>query len=283
VASPRALLLVFTGVASTQIGAALARTMFDDAGAAGTVFLRVFFAAIALLLLWRPSFRGHSRDDWRLVVAFGISLGLMNLCFYEAIARIPLGLAVTVEFIGPLAVAVAGSRRPLDLLWVGGAAAGILLIAAPGTSDLDGTGIAFAALAGGFWAAYILLSARTGRAFPGGSGLALAMCVAAAVLVPFGIPGGGSDLLDAGLLLSGVAVAILSSAIPYSAELEALRLLPEHVFGVLLSIEPAVAALAGWIVLDQALGVRELTGMALVTAAVAGAVAGTRAPAPRDA
>ena len=281
--SPRALLLVFLGVTSTQFGAALARTLFDDAGPAGTVFLRVFFAAIMLVLLWRPQLRGHSRDDWRLAAAFGLALAAMNLFFYEAIDRIPLGLAVTFEFVGPLGVAVAGSRRALDLFWVACAAAGILLISAPGTSDLDALGIAFALAAGGCWAAYILLSARTGRAFPGGSGLALAMSVAAVLLVPVGIPAAGGDLLDAELLLLGAGVALLSSAIPYSAELEALRLLPEHIFGVLLSIEPAVAALAGWLVLDQALGLRELGGVALVTAAVAGAVAGTQAPVPRDA
>jgi len=281
-ASPRALLLVFAAVGSVQFGAALARTLFDDAGPAGTVFLRVVFAAIALAVLWRPPVRGHSRDDWRLIVGFGLSLAAMNLCFYEAIDRIPLGLAVTFEFVGPLGVAVAGSRRPIDLLWVACAAAGVLLISAPGTSGLDPLGIVFALIAGGCWAAYILLSARTGRAFPRGTGLALAMCVAAVLLIPFGIPVGGDALLDPTVIALGAAVAMLSSAIPYSAEFEALRLLPEHVFGVLLSLEPAVASLAGFLVLDQDLGVRELAGIALVTVAVAGAVASTRAPAPRD-
>jgi inner membrane transporter RhtA len=274
---------VFAAVGSVQFGAALARTLFDDAGPAGTVFLRVVFAAVVLALLWRPAVRGHSGADWRLIVAFGLSLAFMNLFFYESIDRIPLGLAVTFEFVGPLGVAVAGSRRPQDFVWVALAAGGILLISAPGTSALDALGIAFAVLAGGCWAAYILLSARTGRAFRGGDGLALAMCVAAVVLVPFGIPAAGDALLDPSVLVIGAAVAMLSSAIPYSAELEALRLLPEHVFGVLLSLEPAVAALAGFVVLDQALGARELVGIALVTAAVAGAVAGTRAPVPRDA
>jgi inner membrane transporter RhtA len=282
-ASPRALFLVFLAVGSVQFGAALARTLFDEAGPAGTVFLRVAFAAIVLAILWRPAIKGHSRDDWRLVVLFGLSLAVMNLCFYEAINRIPLGLAVTFEFVGPLGVAIAGSRRALDLLWVACAAAGILLISAPGTSDLDPLGILFALAAGGCWAAYIYLSARTGRTFSGGSGLSLAMCVAALLLLPIGIPTAGDALLDPEVLLIGAAVAMLSSAIPYSAEFEALRLLPEHVFGVLLSLEPAVASLAGYLVLDQELGVRELAGIALVTAAVAGAVAGTRSPVPRDA
>src|SRR5215218_4924427 len=193
-ASPRALLLVFVAVGSVQFGAALARTLFDEAGPAGTVFLRVLFAAIVLAILWRPPVKGHSRDDWRLVAAFGMSLAVMNLCFYEALDRIPLGLAVTFEFVGPLGVALAGSRRRLDLAWVALAAGGILLIASPGTSDLDALGIALALLAGAAWAAYILLSARTGRVFSGGSGLALAMCVGAALLVPAGIADAGGDL-----------------------------------------------------------------------------------------
>ena len=281
--APRALLLVAVAVGSVQFGAALARTLFDEAGPAGTVLVRVAFAALVLALLWRPALRGHSRSDWRLAVAFGLSLATMNFFFYEALARIPLGLAVTFEFVGPLGVALAGSRRRLDLAWVALAAGGILLIASPGTSGLDALGVLYALLAGGAWAAYILLSARTGRAFPGGGGLALAMCVASLLLVPVGVADAGPALLDAHVLLVGAAVAILSSAIPYSAELEALRLIPEHVFGVLLSLEPAVAALAGYLVLGQGLGLHELTGIALVMAATAGAVAGTRAPVPRDA
>jgi inner membrane transporter RhtA len=281
--APRALLLVAVAVGSVQFGAALARTLFDEAGPAGTVLVRVGIAALLLTLLWRPSVRGHARGEWRLVVAFGLALAVMNLCFYEALDRIPLGLAVTFEFVGPLGVALAGSRRPLDLVWVALAGTGILFIASPGTSDLDALGIAFALAAGAAWAAYILLSARTGRVFPGGGGLALAMCVAAAVLLPVGIADAGGALLEPDVLLIGAGVAILSSAIPYSAELEALRLMPEHVFGVLLSLEPAVAALAGYLVLDQRLGPREVVGIALVMAATAGAVAGTRAPIPRDA
>jgi inner membrane transporter RhtA len=281
--APRALLLIFVAVGSVQFGAALARTLFDDAGPAGTVLVRVAFAAIVLAALWRPPLRGHTRAEWRLASAFGLSLAVMNLCFYESLDRIPLGIAVTFEFVGPLGVALAGSRRVLDLVWIALAAGGILLIASPGASELDGVGVLYALLAGGAWAAYILLSARTGRVFPGGSGLALAMCVAAALLLPFGIVDAGGSLLDPGVLAVGAAVAMLSSAIPYSAEFEALRLIPEHVFGVLLSIEPAVAALAGYLVLEQSLGAGDLAGIGLVMAATAGAVAGTRAPAPRDA
>ena len=281
--APRALLLVAIGIGSVQFGAALARTLFDDAGAAGTVLVRVAIAAAVLVLLWRPPVRGHSRDAWRLAVGFGVSLAVMNFFFYEALDRIPLGLAVTFEFVGPLGVALAGSRRARDLAWVALAAAGIVLIAAPGTSGLDALGVLYALVAGGAWAAYILLSARTGRAIPGGAGLALAMCVAAALLVPVGVADAGDALLDSDVLLVGAAVAVLSSVIPYSAEFEALRLMPEHVFGVLLSLEPAVAALAGYLLLDQELGTRELAGIAFVMAATAGAVAGTRAPIPRDA
>lgn len=281
--APRALILVLVAVSSVQFGAALARTLFDEAGPGGTVFLRVAFAAVLLMLLWRPAVRGHDRAGWILIAGFGLSLAAMNFLFYEALDRIPLGLAVTFEFVGPLGVALAGSRRALDLLWVACAAGGILLIASPATGSLDAVGVAYALGAGGCWAAYILLSARTGRAFPGGGGLALAMCVAAVLLVPAGTLDAGGALLETHVLVVGAAVAVLSSAIPYSAELEALRLMPEHVFGVLLSIEPAVAALAGYLVLDQTLAAGELTGIALVMAATAGAVAGTRSPVPRDA
>jgi inner membrane transporter RhtA len=202
----------------------------------------------------------------------------MNFLFYLSIDRIPLGVAVTFEFAGPLGVAVAGSRRAFDFLWVALAAAGILLIAKPGGSDLDALGILYALLAGGCWAGYILLSARTGKAFPGGAGLALAMVVGAALLVPAGVVDGGADLLDWRVLAIGAAVALLSSAIPYSAELEALRMMPQHVFGVLLSLEPAGAALAGWLMLGQNLVLREIVGIAAVTVASAGAAANAVAP-----
>lgn len=281
--SPRGPLLVFVAVGSVQFGAALARTLFDDAGPAGTVLLRVVFAAIVLAALWRPPVRGHTVGEWRLLGAFGLTLAAMNLLFYESIDRIPLGLAVTFEFVGPLGVAVAGSRRRLDLVWVALAAGGVVLIAAPGSGALDALGVGLALAAGGCWAAYILLSARTGRAFPGGGGLALAMCIAAVLLVPVGIPSAGDSLLDLRILGPGAAVGMLSSAIPYSAEFEALRMMPERVFGVLLSMEPAVAATAGAVVLGQALAGREIAGIACVTAAVAGAVSGTRGPPPRDA
>jgi inner membrane transporter RhtA len=274
--------LVVAAVGSVQFGAALAKTLFDDVGPGGTVFLRVLFAAVVLVAIWRPAVGGRSGADWRLITAFGLCLGAMNLAFYESLERIPLGIAVTFEFVGPLGVAIAGSRRPLDLAWVVLAAAGIVLLSDFGSADLDGLGVALALVAGGFWAAYILLSARVGRTFPGGSGLALAMVAAAAMLVPVGVADAGGELLVPGVLAVGAAVAILSSAIPYTLEMEALRRMPVGVFGVMMSTEPAVAALAGFIVLDEGLATRELVAILLVVAASAGAARNARVP-PRDA
>jgi inner membrane transporter RhtA len=275
-------LLVLAAVSSVQFGGALAKTLFDEAGVGGTVFLRTLFAALVLALVWRPAARGRSRLDWRLVLAFGLTLAAMNLSIYEAFDRIPIGVAVTLEFIGPLGVAVVGSRRPLDLLWVALAAAGILLLSDFGSADLDGLGVALALLAGAFWAAYILLSARVARAFEGAQGLALAMLAGSVALAPVGVADAGADLLTVEVLAVGAAVAMLSSAIPYTLEMEALRRMPEGVFGVLMSLEPAMAALAGFVVLGEGLASRELVAIVLVVAASAGAARGTDLP-PRDA
>jgi inner membrane transporter RhtA len=275
--------LVLLAVSSVQFGGALARTLFDELGPGGTVLVRVLFAAILLGAAWRPRVAGHRRADLFLAAAFGVSLAAMNLSIYEAMDRIPLGVAVTLEFVGPLGVAVAGSRHALDLLWVALAAAGILLLA-DFTGGADTVGISLALLAGCFWAAYIVFSARIGQIFPGGRGLALAMVVAAVVLVPVGVADGGANLLDPRLLGLGAAVAVLSSAFPYSLELEALRRLPPRLFGVLMSLEPAAAAIAGFIVLGQVLGARELVAIALVVSASAGASRTARPPSePRDA
>lgn len=266
--------LVLLAVGSVQIGAAVAKSLFDDLGPSGTVFLRVGFAALLLLLLWRPRVTGYKRRDYLVATLFGLALAGMNYSLYLAIDRIPLGVAVTLEFVGPLGLAVAGSRRALDLLWAALAVGGILLLAPLGILgdvDLDPVGVALALLAGGFWAAYILLSARTGSIFPGGTGLVIAMCVGALVLLPVGVAGGGYALLDPGLLLVGFGVAMLSSAIPYSLELEALRKLPARVFGVLMSLEPAVAALVGFVILGERLGYKSVAAVLLVTVAAAGA------------
>jgi inner membrane transporter RhtA len=246
--------------------------------------MRIVFAAVILAVIWRPSLRGHDRRDLWLVGAFGLTLAAMNFSFYESIDRIPLGAAVTCEFVGPLAVAVFGSRRPLDLLWVALAAGGILLLAAPSGSGLNAPGVILALVAGCWWAAYILISARTGRAFPDGTGLALAMIAASVLILPVGIVDGGANLLDPGILATGAAVAVLSSLIPYSFEFEALRRMPPHVFGVLMSLEPAAAAIAGLLVLGQVLQANEWAGMALVIVASAGATRfASRATVTRDA
>lgn len=262
--------LVLAAAGSLQVGAAFAITLFDDLGPGGAAFLRLAFAAVVLWAIWRPRIPSHPAD-LRLAAAFGVALGLMNWSIYESIARIPLGVAVTIEFAGPLLVAVIGSRRPLDAAWVALAAAGILLLADPGGGSIDGLGVLFALAAAACWMAYIYLSKRTGETFPGGSGLALAMAVGALVVLPAGIVQGEGALADPGLLGAALVVALASSVLPYSLELEALRRLPAAVFGVLMSLEPAVAALAGFVVLEQALGAPELIAIAMVVVASAGA------------
>jgi inner membrane transporter RhtA len=214
------------------------------------------------------------------VILFGLALAAMNTSFYLALDRIPLGIAVTLEFVGPLGVAVAASRRRLDLLWAGLAALGIVLLSPTPGGDLDLLGCALALLAGVFWAAYIVLAARVGRTFEGGRGLALAMVLAALALLPAGIVEAGDELLVPGLLAVGFAVAMLSSAIPYSLELEALRRLPQGTFGVLMSLEPAVAATVGFVGLGQGLAVNEVVAIGLVVAASGGSL--RTAPPPAE-
>ncbi len=263
--------LVVGAIASVQFGSSLAVTLFARLGPGGTVLLRLASAALVLMAVWRPRLRGHSREGLLLVIGFGIVLAGMNLSFYAAVQRIPLGIGVAVEFLGPLSVAVLGSRRRVDLVWVALAALGVLALTGGGADRLDVLGLALAALAGCLWAAYIVLNARLGQAFAGSTGLALAMCVAALVASPVGIADGGAHLLDPESLVLGGAVGLLSSAIPYSLELEALRRLTPAAFGVLMSLEPAVAALAGFVVLGQGLRARALSGIALVIVASIGA------------
>jgi inner membrane transporter RhtA len=270
--------LVLGAATSVQFGAALAATLFDRLGPGGTVWLRLLFAAIILLAIWRPRLSGRSARDLALVAGFGLSLAVMNTGFYEALDRIPLGICVTIEFVGPLGLAVALSRRRLDIAWVLLAAGGIALLARGGTEGLDGVGVLFALIAAVAWAVYILLSVRTGKTWGSGTGLAVAMAVGAVVVAPLGVADGGGDLLDPALLAQGVAVAVLSSAIPYSLELEALRRIRAGVFGVLMSLEPAIAALAGLVVLGQELVPRELLGIAAVVIASAGAARTARRP-----
>ena len=263
--------LVLAGATSIQFGAALGATLFDDVGPSGTSLLRIGLGALILAALVRPSWRRHDARDKRLVALFGLTLGVMNLGFYEALDRIPLGAAVTIEFIGPVSVAVVLSRRPLDFVWIGLAVAGILLLANPfGAGALDPVGLAWVGLAAVAWAAYILLAQRASGRFEGLEGLALASLVAALVPLGPGVLSAGGDLLSAEVLAIGAAVALLSSVIPYSLETEALRRIPASVFSVLMSLEPAVAALAGFLVLGQRLGARELVAIALVIAASIG-------------
>lgn len=266
------LTLVIGGIVSVQFGAALATTLFDELGPGGAAFLRIAFAALIMGVAVRPWRRRYDLASLRLVLWFGLAIGVMNLSLYEALDRIPLGIAVTVEFVGPLAVAVIGSRRPLDLLWVALAAAGIVLLANPGGAHgVDALGLAFALVGGVCWAVYIVLAAHAGPRFRGADGVALAMVVAAFVPLGPGIVEGGTHLLAPEMLLIGLAVGLLSSAVPYTLEIEALRRIPRHVFSVLMSLEPAVAALAGLVVLGQSLHTREVLAIALVVAASVGA------------
>jgi inner membrane transporter RhtA len=274
--------LVIAGVLSVQLGAAAAKSLFDDLTPTGVVALRLCFGALVLGLLFRPRIRNRPRDELWLAAGFGLVLVSMNLCFFQALDRIPLGIAVTLEFIGPLGVALMGSRRSSDFIWVAMAGGGIALLAPGFGEGLDPAGVAFALAAGVLWGIYILLGVRVGKAFPGPTGLILAMGVGACLALPLGVASAGSALLDPGLLAAGFGVAMLSSAIPWSLELEALRRLPTNVFGVLMSLEPAAASLAGFLILGEDLAAREIVAIGLVVAASAGAARGSSVP-PRDA
>jgi len=258
-------------ITSVQFGGALAVHLLGDVGAAGGVFLRLAFAALALVVLVRPRVRALRRDQLELAVLFGAVLAGMNLAFYEALERLPLGITVTIEFAGPLSVAVALSRRRLDLLWAGLAAVGIMLLAQPWGQAIDTAGLVFALIAAALWAWYILIAKRVGEHYDGAEGVAVAMVFATILAIAPGVASGGANLLEANALILGAAVAILSTAIPYTLEVEALRRLPANVFGVLMSLEPAVAALAGFVVLGQTLSATDLVAIALVVTASVGA------------
>ncbi len=263
--------LVIASIVSTQIGASVAIRLFAHIGPAGAVLLRLGFAALILLIAWRPKLRGYSRAAYSSAVLFGLTLAVMNIVFYQALARIPLGIAVTLEFVGPLAIAIAGSRNVLDVVWVALAATGIILIAPWGGLRFDLLGMALALTAGGLWAAYILLSSRVGQEFSGGAGLVIAMLIAAGVAIPVGVLGAGTALLNLPVLAGGVVVAVLSSVVTYSFELSALRRMATRVFGVLMSLEPAIGALVGLIFLGERLGPRAIVAILCVMAASAGA------------
>jgi len=271
-------LLVLAAVVSVQFGGAMAATLIPLVGVFGSVTLRLTIAATVLLVIVRPRLRGRTTADWLVVAAFGAVLAMMNLFFYGALARIPIGVTVTIEFIGPLVLATVLSHRRKDLLAVAGAAVGVVLISGMTSTpwaEVNPVGLGLALAAGASWAAYIVFSARTGARFAQLDGLAIAMTIAAALVAPVGVIASGSALWTPDALWRGVVIAVLSSVLPYSLELIALRRLAAHVFGILLSLEPAVAALAGLIVLGQRLSALQLLGMACVVAA-SGLVMGTR-------
>ncbi len=276
--------LVLFAVLSVQFGGALAATLVPTIGAAGSVTLRLAIGTVILLAVVRPTVRGHSRGDWTTVLLFGLALGCMNWAFYASLARLPIGVAVTIEFIGPLTLTAVLSRRGKDAAAVVGAAVGVLLISralSTPFADLDLLGLGLAATAGACWAAYIVLSVRTGAAFSQLDGLALAMVVATVLVAPFGL--GSVGQWTGEVLLKGLGIAVLSSVLPYSLELLALRRLSAQVFGIMLSIEPAVAALAGLLVLHQRLTGWQLLGMALVVGASALVMGGRERADPAEA
>ncbi|HEX4164039.1 MAG TPA: EamA family transporter [Bryobacteraceae bacterium] len=257
---------------SVQGGAALAKDMFPALGPANTVTLRIVLSALVLGLVFRPRIHQITAAQWRIVIPYGVILALMNLTFYLALARIPLGLAVTVEFTGPLAVAVLGSRRAQDFLWVLLAITGIALIAPWHTSrNIDPVGVLLALVAAVGWASYILVGARVSRAIPAGPGVAIGMLVASAVILPIGLAHHVLSQLTFRLLVEGLGVAILSSALPYSFEMIALRSIPAKTFGILMSLEPAIGALSGLLLLRERLSSAQWTAVLLVMAASAGA------------
>jgi inner membrane transporter RhtA len=282
--SPRlpAVWLVLVGIVSVQVGAAFAKDLFGTVSPTALVWLRLVTSALVLTALVRPNLRSRTRADWLVVLGFGVSLGVMNWAIYQSFARIPLGIAVTIEFVGPLMVAVLGSRRARDLLWVGLAAVGVILLGAE-RANLDLVGVAYALVAGAAWAAYILLSADTGRRWPGLDGLAVASVLATLMLAPFAVGSAGSTLLEPRILLIGAMVGMLSSVIPYSCEMVALRTLPPAVFGILMSLEPAAAALAAIVILQEFLTPLQWLALGCVVAASIGATRSApphREPAP---
>lgn len=267
--------LVLAGIFCVQMGASFAKQLFPVAGAVGVVSLRLVFAAVILLAVWRPSLRRLTRQAWLVIGLFGAVLGVMNVLFYQSLDRIPLGVAVTVEFLGPLAVALGGSRRWLDAVWAVLAGGGVVLLT-DGGGHVEWLGVLFALGAAACWACYILLSAKLGARTSGGGGLALAMAIGGLLVAPFGFATSGVELLRPQVLIAGLGVALLSSVVPYSVELEALRRIPPRVFGVLMSLEPAVGALCGLVLLGQALRPVQWIAVCLVVGASVGATRANR-------
>ncbi len=268
--------LVLASIGVVQFGSSIARRLFDSLGAGGVTFLRLSLSALILLAVTRPALRTWDRSAWQAALLLGASMAGMNQIFYLAIRTVPLGIAVTVEFIGPLLLALVQTRRWLDLLWAVLAASGVVLLGVGDTSGAAVTGLLLALLAGLFWAAYIVLSARVGRSLPGVQGLGVALAFAALIDAPFGAPEAAVVRHRPILLLGGLAVALMSSVFSYGLEMTALRRIPTRIFGVLMSLEPAAAAIAGWLVLGQRLGPRQLAALLMVTLASAGVTLGRR-------
>ena len=277
-----AIAAVLVAMISIQTGASLAKHLFPVVGPQGSAALRLFFAATILLVVWRPWLRPPARNQWGAVWLYGLSLGGMNLLFYMSLAHIPLGIAVAFEFCGPLSVALLASRRAMDFLWVACAVGGlVLLLPLQGASAaLDPWGIAFALGAGACWALYIIFGRRVGAVVHGGTATSVGMCVAALVVLPFGVIHSGLGLLARDVLPAGIAVAILSSAFPYSLEMFALKKLPAHTFGILMSMEPAVAAISGLLFLSEKLSVFQWIALGLIILASAGSTMSAKSPEP---
>jgi len=265
---PPGLLLV--SAVSIQLGAAVAVNLFPVLGPVATAFLRLAFSAVLLIVATRQSIDWSARHHLGPLLLYGAILAVMNLCFYGAIARIPLGIAVAIEFVGPLGLAVATSRRGRDFAWIGLAALGILLLTPEIGGALDPLGVALAGAAGLCWAAFTVMSQRIGRVMPGHSGLAIAMAVAALVVLPVEVVVGGLGSLDLGLLVAALAVAILSTALPLSLEFEALRRMTARSYGILVTLEPVVASIVGALLLGQAIGLQGILAVACVTIAALG-------------
>jgi inner membrane transporter RhtA len=263
------------GMLSFQFGAALAKQLFPIMGAQGATAIRLGLGAAILWVLRQPWRRLAGRRDWSSLWGYGLTLGLMNLCFYMALRTIPLGIAVALEFTGPLAVALAGSRRLLDIAWVGLVAVGVMLLLPwhAHAHALDPVGVLFAMAAAAGWAAYIVLGRRAGLAF-GSDAVALGSAIGALLVVPVGVSHAGSALWSPAALPYAVGVAVLSSALPYSLEMNALRRLPPQTVGILVSLEPAIGALLGLAFLDEHLDLFQWLAIAAIIAASIGAVWG---------
>ncbi|WP_237224999.1 EamA family transporter [Rothia nasisuis] len=272
-------LLVIGSCISLQVGAAFAVQLFPQLGAWGVTTLRLGVAALVICTLTRPLFWRWTPAQWVAVILLGAAFAGMNGAFYHAIELLPLGLAVSVEFIGPLVLAAVLSRRPIDALWIGLATIGMALIGAEkafGVEHISTLGLVFALVAAFFWACYILASSRVGRLFDGAGGLGAALVVATLITLPLGGAGAAQAFADPGVLALAVGTGLLASVVPYTFELAALRRLPNNVFSILLSLEPGIAAIGGWLLLDQETGALRWAAILLLTVASMGITATSR-------